>query len=365
MKFVFSFILVMHASIHLMGFAKAFQLAEIQELTKSISKPIGILWLVVALMFVFSAVLFLTKKNWWFVIAFISVIISQILIIIFWKDAKFGTIANSIVLLVSIAAFGNYQFNNMVQKESEQLLQNIHVENLPIISKNDITQLPEIAQKWMEISGVLGKEKVVSVRLKQIGEMRTKPNSKWMHFTANQYFNLKNPGFIWITKVDAMPIIKMVGRDKFENGKGAMLIKLASLIPVVNESENIKINQGAMVRYLAEICWFPSAALNKYITWEAIDKNTAKATFTIANNSVSGVFLFSNDGNLISFEAARYYGGKNDSKLKKWCVIINDYKTFNGIKIPNKNSVIWKLKEGNFTWLNLEITQIAYNTKYH
>ena len=361
MKFIFGFILLLHALIHLMGFVKALQFADITSLTQSISKPIGMLWLFATLLLLLSLILFLLKKEWWFVIAFLAVIISQILIILFWKDAKFGTIANVIVFLVSISAYGSYQFSTMVQKESAQILQGIQVENLPIISENDIRHLPEIVKKWVRNSGVLGKEKIVSVHLKQIGDMRTKPEGKWMPFTASQHFNVENPAFVWMTKVDAIPVVNMVGRDKLYNEEGEMLIKLASLIPVVNEGKNDKINQGAMIRFLAEICWFPSAALNDNITWESIDATSAKATLIINGKIVSGVFAFSAEGNLVSFEAKRYYGGKDDSKLETWHVEMLSYKTFNGITIPNKSSVTWKLKTGDFNWLRLEITDLKFN----
>ena len=38
------------------------------------------------------------------------------------------------------------------------------------------------------------------------------------------------------------PCIEVVGRDKFENGKDEMLIKILSLLPVVNIKDNEKIN---------------------------------------------------------------------------------------------------------------------------
>ncbi|MCB0462193.1 MAG: DUF6544 family protein [Flavobacteriaceae bacterium] len=362
MKFVFGFVLLLHALIHLLGFAKAFQLTEITQLTQNISKPIGMLWLFTAILFFISVTIFLLKKDWWFVVALIAVIISQILIIVFWKDAKYGTIANSIILLVSMIAYGNYQFNKMVKQETSQIFQNIQVKNLPITSENDMNHLPEIVKKWMQNSGVLGKEKMVSVHLIQIGKMRTRPKGKWMSFTANQHFNTHTSAFIWTTKVKAMPMIQMIGRDKLYNGEGEMLIKLAALIPVVDEGKNDKMNQGAMIRYLAETCWFPSAALNDNITWKSINDTSARATLTINNKSVSGIFTFSDEGNLMSFEAQRYYGGKNDSKLEKWYVEMLSYKDFDGITIPNKSSVTWKLNDGDFNWLQLEIIDLEFNT---
>ena len=360
MKFVFSFILLIHAFIHLMGFAKAFQFAPINQLTQSISKPIGVLWVLTFFLFVAAFLLFFLKKDWWFFVAIIVVILSQILIIMYWKDAKFGTIPNVIILLVSISAFGSYHFNLMVKKEVNTVLANSSKDTI-ILSKNVVHQLPDIVQKWLNTSGVIGKQKMVSVRLKQIGEMRTKPEGSWMPFVATQYYDLEHPSFIWLTDVEVFSSIKMIGRDKFYNGKGSMLIKLASLIPIVDEFDNEQINSGTMLRFLGEVCWFPSAAVNNYITWESIDATSAKATLTINKKSVSGVFKFTLNGDMVSFQADRYYGGGKNAELEKWIISVEDYKIFEGIKIPYKCHVTWKLKEGDFSWLNLEIVDMEYN----
>ncbi|HCY82229.1 MAG TPA: hypothetical protein DHV22_11840, partial [Xanthomarina gelatinilytica] len=65
-----------------------------------------------------------------------------------------------------------------------------------------------------------------------------------------------------------------------------------------------------------------------------------------------------------SFEAKRYYGGKTNSKLKTWRINMTSHKTFDGVKIPNKSNVSWKLKEGDFNWLNLEIIKLEkYNSE--
>ncbi|MGB5436738.1 MAG: DUF6544 family protein, partial [Maribacter sp.] len=247
MRILFIVILFVHGLIHFMGFAKAFDFGNMAQFTKEISKPVGFLWLLTSLLFIVSGVLYLIKKETWPMLAIIAVILSQILIFMVWKDAKFGTIANVIILLVGIVGFGHYQFHKMVRGESKQLLRNIQVENLPIISKKAIDHLPEIVQKWMRNSGVIGKEKIVSVRLEQKGEMKTKPEGKWMTFTARQYFNVEPPAFIWTTDVDFMPMVNMAGRDKLIDGKGEMLVKLANVIPVVDEGNNEKINSGAML----------------------------------------------------------------------------------------------------------------------
>ncbi|MFN4152036.1 MAG: DUF6920 family protein [Candidatus Sericytochromatia bacterium] len=88
-----------------------------------------------------------------------------------------------------------------------------------------------------------------------------------------------------------------------------------------------------------------------------------KVTMNYKNNSVYGFYHFNENGDIISFEAKRYFDRKEGATLENWFIDIdpNSYKDFEGIRIPTKSSVTWKLKEGDFTWYKLEIADITYN----
>ncbi len=363
MRTVLALIFLIHGTIHFMGFAKAYDFGQMTVLTKAISKPIGWLWLLAGLLFILSGILYVSKREIWPMLAIIAVVLSQILIFTVWKDAKWGSLFNGLILVVGIVALGTHQFNNMVKQETLELLVPPTAIDHRAINGNDLKHLPKSVQRWMQHSGVLGKERIVSVRLKQRGEMKTKPEGKWMPFVAYQYYDVGNPAFVWSTEVDFMPMVKLMGRDKFTNGEGEMLIKMAALLPVAQEGHNDKINSGAMLRFMAEMTWFPSAALNDYITWETMDEHSAKATFTLHGETVSGLFTFADTGEMVSFEAQRYYGGGPGATLQTWLIRTSGHIDFNGYKIPGKCSVIWKLKEGDFNWLNLELTDCQYNTQ--
>jgi|GEM_PF-3002656 hypothetical protein len=148
-----------------------------------------------------------------------------------------------------------------------------------VVTREMVAGLPPVVQKWLDHSNIIGKEFVQTIHLRQKGKMCTVAGGKWMPFEAEQYFTTQKPGFIWFTEVKAAPGIHLAGRDKYEDGKGHMLIKLLSLFPVA-DAKGKEIDQGAMVRYLAEIVWFPSTALSNYIQWEKVDSTTAKATMT-------------------------------------------------------------------------------------
>ncbi len=327
-KYFFALVIALHGLIHFIGFAKAFNYVNITQITKVISKSSGLLWLLATILFLLAVVLFLLKNEYWPMATIVATIVSQILIIIIWKDAKFGTLINVLALLCAIPSFAEIRFNNMSAIESKTILARIPNSNTIIITKEMLNGLPAVVQKWLTHTGIIGKEQINTVRLKQNGEMRTKPDSKWMPFTAAQYFTVNEPAFVWIADVKMMPLINLIGRDKFENGHGEMLIKLLSLYKVAYGKDNEKINSATMIRYLAETSWFPTSALSEYIHWEEIDSLSAKAIFTFNGIKVSGIFKFNEHDDMVAFESNRYYGTDDKATLEKWVVENVDWKDF-------------------------------------
>jgi hypothetical protein len=140
-----------------------------------------------------------------------------------------------------------------------------------------------------------------------------------------------------------------------------MEIKLASLIPVVNASSNEKLDQAALQRYLAEICWYPTASLNPYIDWEGIDNQTAKATMEYEGTSGSVTFKFTKEGDLEKISAMRYRGSSEADEKKKWFGEIRETKVINGIRMPTKIDISWVLEDEVFTWYRFEVTDLEFN----
>lgn len=271
----------------------------------------------------------------------------------------FISIATLLILFIAGSFIAKFLFNQSVEKEVEEFFSEVENKG-EIVTKTDIEELPRNVQKWLEYSGVIGKERITAVRLKQKAEMRLEKDKSWMPVQAEQYFTSEKPGFIWKANIKAAPIIHITGRDKYENGKGNMLIKILSLFTVA-DSQGKEIDQGTLLRYLAETIWFPTAALNEYLTWEEIDAYNAKATMTYGEITASGVFTFNDKGEVINFEAERYGEFDGEIRLETWSIPLGEYKEFEGIKIPTKGDVTWKLDAGDFNWFNFEVIEIEYN----
>ncbi len=364
LRSLLAFFVLVHGLIHLIGFVKAFQLADITHLTQHISKPTGILWLFTAALFVVSAALLFWKKEVWWIPCAFALALSQTLIIMSWSDARIGTIANLIILLPTVVGYGVWNFNSMVTNELKTFLPH-GVGERKVVTEDMIAPLPQVVQKWLRRSNIIGKEIIQTVHLHQTGEMRTSPDGKRMHVEAEQYNTVEKVGFIWLANVELMAIFHLAGRDKYEHGKGHMLIKLLSLFPIAN-AKGPTIDQGALVRYMAEIVWFPTAALSDYISWEEVDPTKTKATMSHGGVTASVIFTFTSEGDVKTLEAMRYYDRKEGPTLEKWYVRAEPegFRTFQGIRIPAKSIVSWKLKEGDFTWYKLEITAIDYNKNF-
>ena len=148
------------------------------------------------------------------------VVIALILVVISQASRRFYLNAAEEVLQMPRQGYGNQKFREEMLKP-----------------------LPPIVQKWLTRSGVIGKTRISNVFLKQNGHMRTKINSKWMPVTAEQNFTVKEPAFIWIADITAAPYIHIAGRDKYQNGRGQMLIKFLSLFKVVDASGKAHYNR--------------------------------------------------------------------------------------------------------------------------
>jgi len=105
MKTAFLIFIFVHGAIHLPGFTRAFQLADVRQLRQPISKPAGILWFTAAVLFLISLCFLLLNNQSWWIVGGIAVLSSQSLVIHSWADAKFGSMANAIILLPVIVSF--------------------------------------------------------------------------------------------------------------------------------------------------------------------------------------------------------------------------------------------------------------------
>ena len=104
-------------------------------------------------------------------------------------------------------------------------------------------------------------------------------------------------------------IIIFEGRNKYKAGHGNMLGTVAKLIKIFDVSDK-EMNQSALVTFLSEILFMPSACLSDSITWQPIDSSSIKAALLDSGLTVSGVFHFNDTGLFFKFTTDDRFEGK-------------------------------------------------------
>jgi hypothetical protein len=358
MKWIFFSIGITHALIHLLGFLKAFQFAEINQLTQNISKPMGILWLIALILFLAAAIQLISNHDLWWITALAAVILSQVLIILFWQDAKFGTIANIIILLAVIAGYGFWSFENIFNNDVAVGLETISKIEKNLLTEKDIEHLPLPVQKYLRYAGVINKEKIYNVRIIFGVEMREK-GKDWFKATSVQYNFFDEPTrlFYMQAKMFGMTI---PGYHRFSEAKATMDIRLFGLFPIVKQSGDI-INKTETVTLFNDMCLMvPATLIDKRIQWEPIDSLTTKAIFTNRGITISAILYFNEVGQLINFTSDDRTA-ISDMKQYRFSTPVKDYRNINGINVPTYGEAIWQYPDGEFIYGKFNLKTIQYN----
>jgi CBS domain-containing protein len=229
-----------------------------------------------------------------------------------------------------------------------------------LITPEMLEDLPEPVRRYMEYTGVVGFPWINNARLKQAGTFRMGPERSWMPVEAEEYYTIDPPSLTWNArfKIAGLPILR--AKDRYESGHGHMFGKLAGLFTVFDLTGE-ELDQATMIRYLNEIMWFPTAYLGENIEWEGLDEHSAQVTFDDGGKSVSARMFFDNAGRLTNFTANRYREIDGDFSLDLWSTPILGYGERAGLKLPVRGQAVWNLPTGDFSYADLEVTEIEYN----
>lgn len=349
---LFSVLLLVHALLHLIGVSRNRPGAKTGQ-----TLPLRLLWLLAAALFLFAFTCRMAHVPWWYAAA-AGIFVSQGVIASRWREAKAGTAINIAIMIAVVLAVAQQHFRTTGLKTAAVMLTTATGSN-QTITPTQIAGLPPVVQLWLRRSGITNKPVPITVSLKQNGRMRLQPTGKWIPVSAEQYFRTDSPSFIWLARVGKSPLY-FAGRDMYNDGHGHMTIKILSVIPVAN-ARGYETNQGSMLRYLAEMQWFPTAALSPFVQWRQTAADAAIATITYGGITDSGKFYFNPDGDVVSFEAMRYMNDNGKWHMRLWRIPVTEWATMNGVRVPVAGKTIWKMPDGDFNWFEWRISHIEYD----
>jgi hypothetical protein len=251
----------------------------------------------------------------------------------------------------------------MANNDVVKLIENAETLPATIVTDAMLSKYPAPLQRYFLYTGLIGKPVVSTVRLKQILKMRENSDQPWMQMTARQYYSVQPASFIWkgiVTKA-GIPVVRV--RDMYAGGKGTMRVKAFGIYALA-ESGGPEMDTGGMTRYFNEMMWFPSAFLGTNVTFQPIDDDSVKATFTDEGKSVSATMYFDKQGRIINFVAERYRAinfGRDGYQNAIWSTPISEYREFNGLMLPSKGLAVYNLPEGDLVYGDVEITSVEYD----
>ncbi|TVP87253.1 MAG: hypothetical protein EA344_02075 [Alkalicoccus sp.] len=270
-----------------------------------------------------------------------------------------------VIVAAAAALFGfaGRRFHRETIREIKELLTYEPAPREWIVTEEQTEELPEPVQHWLKKSGMTGRPNIHTAALKQEGSMRLKPEQeKSFPAAAEQFITTDYPSFIWSVKMKMQPGFSVAGRDWYRFGQGEMIIKAASVFPIVTVRNNKKANQSTLQRYLLEMAWYPSAALSPFVSWKAVDDYTATAVMSYCGCTGEGTFHFSEAGELVRLSAYRFRD-KDDEEPTEWTADALEYMEVDGIRMPYRIAVSWMLPEGKFTWYTFAVTDIRLNDR--
>jgi hypothetical protein len=359
---VFAIFLVLHGLIHMMGFAKAFRYAELPNLTQPISPAFGVLWAMAALLFLGAAVLFLAAPRWWWAVGAAAVVLSTIVIWPSWSDAKYGMVANVIVLVAVAFGFlaqGPLSLRAEYENDVDERLTRDSAREL--ITNADVERLPAPVARYLRGVGVVGQRRVMNVRAKMHGRIRSAPNARWMPFTAEQYNFVEPPSRLFYMTA-SMFGIPAQGYHRYVDAAATMRVKAAALVPVADASGDL-MTQAETVTMFNDMCLLaPATLVDSRIAWHATDSRTVRAVFTNAGHTISATLLFDEAGRLVNFVSDNrlQFSPGAEPRRTRWSTPISAYRAA-APPIMERGDARWSEEDGDFVYIELTLDDVAYN----
>lgn len=368
MKYVLVVLLVIHGLIHLLGFVKAFDLAQPAQLQAPISRPLGVLWLAAALLLVVSGGMCLLAVRWWWLPAAVAVVLSQILISSVWSDAKAGTIANVLLLLpIVVAALAVAPWNFRAQY-AQEVAAGFHQPVPPpkLLTAADMAHLPPVVQRYLTFVGAIGKPQVWNYQVRFRGALRNGPNDRWMPVVVEQQSFVNPPTRLFLVEA-SMAGIPFLAFHRYVGPQATFQVKVASLLTVV-DAKGAEMNQSETVTLLNDMFLLaPATLIDPQIGWEELDPLTVRATWTNAGNTVSAVVSFDDAGALVNFVSEDRYrtaDGKQYDRLR-WSTPVQAWRTVGDRKFFSTGEAVWQLPDGAFAYGRFDSAEIRYNVLDH
>jgi hypothetical protein len=227
----------------------------------------------------------------------------------------------------------------------------------------DVEQLPAPVLRYFHHVLQDGQPLIVRARLAHEGEFNARDGAeKWAPFRSISTFTVFPPAFVWDARIAMAPGLPVLVRDSYAGGMGQMRGAMFGLIPVAHAEGTPELASGALMRYLAEAAWFPTALLPiSGVQWLPIDEHRALATLTDAGVTTRLEFRFDENNEIAEvYSPARYRQVGNTAVATPWSGSSSNVMSWHGMKIPTTNEVRWQLPDRTLPYYRGRVVDVEY-----
>lgn len=264
--------------------------------------------------------------------------------------------AGAVALVAFGAAAGYLFFVREIDGDIGRLISAARPSGM-IVTEAMLQDLPPPAQRYLRYAGIVGRSIPRFVHVTQKGRLRASVTDGWMGFEADETYSLVPPGFIWRAWLPGRTMPLVLGRDEYLEGAGSIRMKMLAWVPVAEESGSDLAAAGLM-RFLNETMWFPAALLAPAVTLVPMDDQSFVARLSDRGMLAEGRFFIDAEGRLVNFEATRFDTATR--RLETWQTPVGSYRTLDGLNLPSSGTAVWKRADGDFTYIELELTGLRH-----
>lgn len=226
--------------------------------------------------------------------------------------------------------------------------------------KRELPGLPEPVQRFFQAVLTPDQPMIRTLTLQQQGEINLSfRNPVWKSFRGVQDIAVQQTAFLWQARVRMAPGLNTLVSDQFYQGQGRLNAEFAGLFTVAEDSGHQDLAEAELMRFLAESAWYPTRLLpSQGVHWQGLDEDSARATLTHGDLSVSLIFHFNEQSLIETVTAEQRYRLSLDGEAlyAPWQGRFYHYQQVEGMQLPQRAEVAWQLDQQWFSYWRGEIT---------
>lgn len=240
-------------------------------------------------------------------------------------------------------------------------------DNRAVHTLKQLAGLPAPVARYFEFALTPGQPLIAGARFEQHGAFRRTPADDWHSFTALHAVATLPPSFVWDATIHLGRFMAAHVRDSYEAGEGATKAKLGGLVTIVDVHGTPEMATAALLRWLAEAPWYPTALLPRPgLAWTPVDASSARVTVTDGATTAWLDMRFAPSGEIVGSSSRRHREVDGAMVLTPWLGEYGAYRRIKGMMIPTEAAVSWQLRrDEEFTYWRGQVDRAEYELAHH